>query len=49
MSQLNEPKFKVIESHGNIEIREYEPLLVAEVRVEGERKEVKKCIFPLFG
>lgn len=39
MSQVNEPKFKVIESHGNIEIREYEPLLVAEVRVEGERKE----------
>ena len=39
MSQVNEPKFKIIESHGNIEIREYEPLLVAEVRVEGERKE----------
>jgi len=39
MSQVNEPKFKVIESHGNIEIREYAPLLVAEVRVEGERKE----------
>lgn len=39
MSQVNEPKFKVIESHGNIEIREYEPLLVAKVRVEGARKE----------
>lgn len=39
MSQVNEPEFKVIESNGNIEIREYPPLLVAEVRVEGERKE----------
>jgi len=39
MSQVNEPKFKVIESHGNIDIRDYAPLLVAEVRVEGERKE----------
>jgi len=39
MSQANEPEFKIIESHGNIEIREYPPLLVAEVRVEGERKE----------
>ncbi len=39
MSQVNEPKFKVIESRGNIEIRAYPPLLVAEVRVEGERKE----------
>ena len=39
MSQVNEPKFKVIESNENIEIREYTPLLVAEVRVEGERKE----------
>lgn len=39
MSQVSEPKFKVIESPGNIEIRAYLPLLVAEVRVEGERKE----------
>ena len=36
MSQVNESKFKVIESHGNIAIREYTPLLVTEVRVEGE-------------
>jgi effector-binding domain-containing protein len=39
MSQVNEPEFKVIESHGNIEIREYVPLLVAQVKVEGEPKE----------
>lgn len=39
MSQVQEPKFKVIESHENIQVREYAPVLVAEVKVEGERKE----------
>lgn len=39
MSQVNEPKFDVIESKGNIEVRDYAPLIVAEVQVEGERKE----------
>lgn len=39
MSQVNEPKFKIAESHGNIEIREYAPVLVAQMIVEGERKE----------
>ena len=39
MSQVNEPKFKVIESQENIEIREYGSLLLAQVMVEGERKE----------
>ena len=39
MSQVNEPAFKVIEAHENIEIREYSPIIVAQVVVEGERKE----------
>lgn len=39
MSQVNEPKFKVVASQGSMEIREYAPLLVAQVIVEGERKE----------
>ncbi len=39
MSQVNEPKFKIIESNGNVEIRDYAPVLVAQVIVEGERKE----------
>lgn len=39
MSQVNEPKFKIVESNGNLEIREYAPILVAQVIVEGERKE----------
>jgi hypothetical protein len=38
MSQVNEPKHKVISSEGNIEIREYAPILVAQVLVTGERK-----------
>lgn len=38
MSQVSEPKFKVVASHGNIEIREYDPILVAQVKVGGERK-----------
>lgn len=39
MSQVNEPKFKIIQSTDSIEVREYPPLIVAEVQVEGERKE----------
>ena len=38
MSQVSEPKFKVVASHGNIEIREYDPILVAQVKVGGERQ-----------
>lgn len=38
MSQVKEPKYKVISSQKNIEIREYAPLLVAQVAVTGERK-----------
>lgn len=38
MSQVNEPKYKVISSEENTEIREYAPILVAQVSVTGERK-----------
>jgi DNA gyrase inhibitor GyrI len=38
MSQVNEPKHTLIFSEENIEIREYTPILVAQVSVEGERK-----------
>ena len=38
MSHVNEPKYTVISSEENIEIREYIPILVAQVLVEGERK-----------
>lgn len=38
MSQVNEPKYKLISSEENIEIREYSPILVAQISVTGERK-----------
>lgn len=39
LSQVNEPDFKVIQTYENIEVREYPPLVVAEVQFDGERKE----------
>ena len=39
MADIEIPKYKIIEASGSIEIREYEPSLLAEVEVEGERKE----------
>ncbi len=38
MSQVKEPKYNTISFQKNIEIREYAPLLVAQVAVTGERK-----------
>ena len=38
MSQVDEPKYNVIYSQSNIEIREYAPMLIAQVEVVGERK-----------
>lgn len=37
MSQVEQPKYTVLESQGDIEIREYAPMIVAEVEVRGER------------
>ncbi len=36
---IEEPKYRVIESLGAIELREYAPTIVAEVEVEGDRSE----------
>ncbi len=38
MSQVAQPKFKTIAAQGKFEIREYAPLIVAEVEVSGERE-----------
>jgi hypothetical protein len=38
MSQVSEPKYSVIFSEANIEIREYPPILVAQVSITGERE-----------
>ncbi len=37
MSQVEQPKYTLLESQGEIEIREYSPMIVAEVDVRGER------------
>lgn len=38
MSRVEQTKYTVIESHNDIEIRDYAPMIVAEVEVTGERK-----------
>lgn len=39
MSRIEKPKYITIEKNGAIEIRDYEPTIIAEVSVQGERKE----------
>jgi len=39
MSNVEQPKYTVIRSENNIELREYAPMLIAEVEVSGKRKE----------
>lgn len=38
-SDLETPKYEVVESQGDIEIRQYEPMIIAEVQTEGERED----------
>jgi hypothetical protein len=37
MSKVEEPKYRVVEKDGNIEVRDYEPMIVAEAEVTGEQ------------
>jgi DNA gyrase inhibitor GyrI len=39
VSNVEQAKYEVIESQGDIQIRDYEPMIVAEAEVLGERKE----------
>lgn len=39
MSQGDEPKFKVEETSGDIQIRAYEPMVLAQVTIDGVRKD----------
>ncbi|MDX2073597.1 MAG: heme-binding protein [Alphaproteobacteria bacterium] len=39
VSNVEQAKYEVVESHGDIEIRDYAPMIVAEAEVSGERKE----------
>jgi len=38
MSNVEQARYDVIETHGSIEIREYTPMIVAEVSVSGDRE-----------
>jgi hypothetical protein len=37
VSNVEQPKYQVVESSGNIEIRDYTPMIVAETEVSGDR------------
>jgi effector-binding domain-containing protein len=39
MSNVEKPQYQLISEQGNIQIREYNPSIVAEVQVQGEREE----------
>ena len=39
VSNVEQPKYQVVDSSGNIEIRDYAPMIVAEVVMPGERRD----------
>ena len=39
MSDVETPKYEVVKSQGSIEIRQYEPMIIAQVQVNGKREE----------
>ena len=39
MSNVEKPDYKVIQTEHNIEIRQYEPMIIAEVEVDGKRED----------
>lgn len=39
LSKVENPQYKVLSKENNIEIREYSPIIIAEVNVTGDRKE----------
>ena len=45
MSNVERPKYKVLSSSGNIEIRQYAPMIIAKVAIEGEKKKAIKTGF----
>jgi DNA gyrase inhibitor GyrI len=42
MGNVEQPDYKLVTSKGNIEIRDYPPMILAEVEVSGERKQAIK-------
>ena len=47
MSKVETPSYKVIQSKGKIEIREFDPMVIAEVQVVGRRKDAISSGFKL--
>jgi effector-binding domain-containing protein len=47
MSDVEKPDYKVVQSENNIEIREYEPMIIAEVEVDGKREDAIRNGFRL--
>ena len=39
MSRVEQPKYEVLSTKGGIEVRQYSPMILAEVEVSGERKD----------
>lgn len=47
MSNVEKPDYKVIQTEQNIEIRQYEPMIIAEVEVDGKREDAIRDGFRL--
>ena len=47
MSKVEQPKYEIISSQGDIEIRQYQPMVIAEVTIYGKRKEAIKSGFKI--
>ena len=47
MSNVEKPDYKVVQSEQNIEIRQYDPMIIAEVEVEGKREDAIRDGFRL--
>ena len=47
ISDVETPNYRVIELHGNFEIRRYEPIIIADVQIEGNRKKAIRNGFHL--
>lgn len=39
MSTAEQPRYRIVESEHHIEVRDYDPMIIAEVQITGERKE----------
>ena len=47
MSNVEQPKYQVISSQENIEIRKYDSMVIAELEIQAERKEATKDGFKI--